>query len=158
MIQCLLFASTAVPVFLLARGAGLARRACHLAAALSIVAPWCVVSGSFLSESAAYPAYAWSLYATWVAVTRPSLRHDLLALLVIAIAVVSRTAMLALAPLLPLAVIWQEWSVGLAGERPARRLRALPRRLWRSHRVLSAICVAALACMSSSRRGCCRAA
>ncbi len=143
-IQCLLYASTAVPVFLLARGGGLSRRACHLAAALSVVAPWCVVSGSFLSESAAYPAYAWSLYATWVAVMRPSLRHDLLALLVIAIAVLSRTAMLALAPLLALAVIWQAWSVELAGQRPAARLRALPRRLWRSHRVLSAICVAAL--------------
>ncbi len=42
-------------------------------------------------------------------------------------------------------MIWQEWSIGLAGTAPARRLRALPARLWRSHRVLSVICVAALA-------------
>lgn len=152
-IQCVLFASTAVPVFLLARGAGLGRRASHLAAALAIVVPWAVVSGSFLSESAAYPAFAWSLYAVWLAVVRPSLGHELLAVLAIAIAILSRTAMLALAPLLPLAVLWQEWSWELAGEGPLRRLRRLPARLWLRHRLLTAVCAAAIALYLAERVG-----
>ena len=137
-LQCLLFASTAVPVFLLARAAKLERGACFLAATLVIVVPWAVVSGSFLSESAAYPAYAWVLYAVWVACTRPSLKSLLLAVLAIIVAAFSRTAMIALVPLLPLAVLWQEWSCGLAGRGSSPRLRELPGRLWSRHRLLTA--------------------
>jgi hypothetical protein len=143
-IQCLLFASTALPVFLLACGAGLGRLACLLAAALVIVVPWAVVSTSFLSESAAYPAYAWALYAVWLAAARPSPSHEALALIAIFVAALSRTALLALVPLLPLAVILQAWGWELAGIGPMRRIRVLPARLWSHHRLVSAIVGAAI--------------
>jgi hypothetical protein len=143
-IQCLLFASTALPVFILARGAGLGRLASQLAAALAIVVPWAVVSTSFLSESAAYPAYAWALYAVWLTSSRPSPPHDALALIALAVAALSRTALLGLAPLLPLAVLWQAWRWELAGTGLMQRSRALPARLWSRHRFVSAIAGAAI--------------
>jgi hypothetical protein len=152
-IQCLLFASAAVPVFLLARGTGLQRLACHLAALLAIVVPWAVVSTSFLTECAAYPAFAWSLYAVWLAVTRPSWQHEAFALVAIVLATLSRTAMLALAPMLPLAVLWQEWRWGLAGASIGGRLRALPGRLWARHRLVSAVSAVATAVYAAIRLG-----
>ena len=120
-IQCLLFVSTAVPCFLLARRAGLARTASIFAAVLCIVVPWAVVATSYLAECLAYPVYAWVLYATWNTITRPSLRNDVLALLALVVAVFSRTAMLALLPILPLAIVWHEWTLG-----PARHCMAPP--------------------------------
>jgi hypothetical protein len=150
-IQCLLFASAAVPTFLLARRAGFGRLASQLAALLSIVVPWAVVSTSFLTESAAYPTYAWSLYAVWTAIVRPSPPREAFALLTIALAMFSRTAMIALAPMLPLAVLWQElrWDVSGAGLR--QRARSLPTRLWQGHPLVSAATGAAVAFYLAAR-------
>jgi hypothetical protein len=152
-IQVLLFTSTAVPVFLLARGAGLERFACHLAALLAIVVPWAVVSTSFLSECAAYPAYAWSVYTVWLAVTKPSGKHEAFAVLAIVLAALARSAMLAIAPMLPLAVLWQEWRWDLAGTGVPGRLRALPGRLWRRHRIVTAVTAAAILVYLAARLG-----
>jgi hypothetical protein len=132
-LQCLMFASTAMPVFLLARRTGLTVLWGLLAATLSIVVPWAIVATSFLAESAAYPAYAWVLYATWMAVAHPSLRREALVLLAVVIAVLSRTAMLALVPLLPLAVLWHEWSWGLTDLSLGERARRLPGRIAARH-------------------------
>jgi hypothetical protein len=153
-LQCLLFASTSLPVFLLARRAGLGRAASHLAAVLSVIVPWAVVSTSFLSESLAYPVFAWVLYTAWLAACEPRLRNEALALLALVVAVFSRTALLALAPLLPLAAIWQTWRFELtsAGGPPAR-LRAMPARLWSRHRLLALLAIAALAAYLLSALG-----
>jgi hypothetical protein len=138
-IQCLLFASTALPAFLMARRAHLTRSASLLAATLVLVVPWAVVSTSFLEESAAYPAYAWVLYTTWMAACQPSARREILAVLALAVAALSRTAMLALAPILPLAILWHEWRWELASKRLCQRARALPGQLWSRHRVVSVL-------------------
>ncbi len=152
-LQGLLYASTAVPVFLLARGAGLERFARHLAALLAIVVPWAVVSTSFLSECAAYPAYAWALYAVWVATTRPSRRSEALAVLAIVIAALARSAMLAIAPMLPLAVLWQELRWDQAATSVRARLRALPVRLWQRHRIVTVISALAILAYLAARLG-----
>ncbi len=137
-IQCLLFASTALPVFLIASRARLPSAASLLAATLSIVVPWAVVSTSFLTESLAYPAFAWVLYTTWAVLVRPSPGREVLAILALVVAALSRTGLLAMAPMLPLAIIWHEWSWELAG--PWRsRARALPRSLWTRYRLLSVL-------------------
>jgi hypothetical protein len=152
-LQCLLFASTALPVFLLARKASLPRPESHLVAALAIVVPWAVVSSSFLSESLAYPVFAWTLYAAWLIACEPSPRHEVLGLAAIVVAVFSRTALLALAPLLPLAAIWQTWSWELTGMPLLKRLRALPGRLWSSHRLMSLFAIAAVLAYVADRLG-----
>lgn len=138
-IQSLLFVSTAVPVFLLGRKTGLGRSASLFAATLCVVVPWAVTATSFLAEPAAYPAYAWVLYVTWALVRRPSWQRQVLALLALVIAVLTRTALLALVPVLPLAVLWHEWSWGLAGKPRLVRARELPARLWSRYRLLSVL-------------------
>ena len=152
-IQCLLFVSTAIPTFLLARGAELGRFASLLAALLVAVVPWAVVSTSYLTESAAYPAFAWSLYAVWAAVVRPSVRREALAVLAIAIAVFSRSAMLALAPMLPLAVLWQELRCGTREEPGLARVRSLPWRLWRIHPLVTVVTSLSIAGYLAARLG-----
>lgn len=139
--QCLLFVSTAVPCFLLARRAGLPRAASSFAAVLCIAVPWAVVATSYLAECLAYPVYAWVIYATWNTITRPSLRNDVLTVLALVVAVFSRTAMLALLPILPLAIIWHEWTWGLRDTALRHRPRALLGRVWSTHRLLSALVV-----------------
>lgn len=135
-IQSLLFASTALPVFLLIRRAGFSRAASLFAATLCVVVPWAVVATSFLAESATYPIYAWVLYATWLTARNPSPRNDAFAIGLLILAGLSRTAMLALAPILPLAIFWHEWSWELAGTPRKRRPRALAKRLWSGHALL----------------------
>lgn len=143
-IQALLYASTAIPVWLLARSGGLRLWARALAATVALAAPWAIVSTSFLAESAAYPAYAWALYATWRAARAPSLRSELLAVLALIAAALSRTALLAMAPVLPLAIVWQQWSWELRGQQWTRRLRAMPMQLCRRNRLVTAITVLAV--------------
>ncbi len=143
-LQAALFASTAFPAFLLARRTGLGTAGSLFAAALSVAVPWASVSTSYLAECAAYPAYAWVLYASWVAIERPSLRVELLLVVALAAAVLSRTAMLTLIPLAPLAALWQEWRYGLPGASLRVRARELAPRMWARHRVLSILIVLGL--------------
>jgi hypothetical protein len=152
-IQSTLFASTALPVFLLARRAGISRAAGLLAATLCVVVPWAVVATSFLAESATYPVYAWALYATWLTARRPSWHNDAFAVGTLILAALSRTAMLALAPMLPLAIIWHEWSWELRGVPRTRRVRALAHRLWSRHRLLTAVAGTGLLVVVADRLG-----
>lgn len=152
-IQCLLFASAAIPTYLLARGSGLGRMGSQLAALLAVVVPWAVVSTSFLTESAAYPTYAWSLYAVWAAIVRPSRIREALAVLAIVLAALSRSAMVALAPLLPLAVLWQELRWDMAGRGLWSRIGALPGRLWRGHPLVTVATGAGIALYLAARTG-----
>jgi hypothetical protein len=151
--QSLFQASTAIPVFLLVRKADFGRLASLLAAILAVVVPWGVTATSYLAECLAYPAYAWVLYATWVTVRRPSLRNDALTLVALAAAALSRTAMLALAPLPLLAIAWHEWSWGLGGQGLLRRARELPHRLWSGHRLLMSLASAALLIVLADKLG-----
>jgi hypothetical protein len=138
-IQCLLFVGAALPVFLLAHRAGLARPASLFAATLSVVVPWAVSATSFLAESAAYPVYAWVLYTTWTVMREPSTRHQALAILALVLATLARTSMLALVPVLPLAVLWHEWSWELRGKPRVTRAYELPARLWSRYRLLTVL-------------------
>jgi hypothetical protein len=137
-ILCVLFASTALPVFLLARGSALGRGASLFAAVLATVVPWAVVSTSFLTESVAYPAYAWVLWASWRLIREPRRSRELILFATLLVAALSRTALLALAAVPPLAVLWHEWSWGLREEPRSARLRRLPRRVLDRYPLLSA--------------------
>jgi hypothetical protein len=152
-LQCLLFTSTALPVFLLARRAGLGLLAGLFAATLSICVPWAVVATTFLAESLAYPAFAWVIFTTWMVMRHPSTWREVLALLALAVAALSRTALLALAPVLPLAVLWHEWSWELAGRPWRARARALPARLWSRHRLLTLLAAAGLLALLAGQLG-----
>ena len=140
-------------MLLLSARIGLPRGARLFAAALCVLVPWAVVSTSYLAEPVAYPAFAWVLYATWMTMRLPSLRHDALALLALAAAVLSRTALLALLPLLPLAVLWQELACELSQRPLGERLRMLPQRVWRRHRLITALTLAGIVVLAAGALG-----
>jgi hypothetical protein len=93
----ILFASAAFPVYLLARRAALSRTWSVTCAALALAIPWNVQSAFVMTEAVAYPAFAWALLAILRAVEAPSERRDLVALAGIALAVLARTQFLSLA-------------------------------------------------------------
>ena len=152
-LQAVLYASTALPVWLLGRAAGLGRLARGLAATLVLLAPWAILSTSFLAEPAAYPAFAWVLYTTWMAAARPSRWAEVAALLALVLAALSRTQFLALPPILPLAVLWQVWRVELAQGSRLSRLRALPGHLWRRHPIVTGVTALGILVLLASAAG-----
>jgi hypothetical protein len=97
--------SAVVPAYLLARRAVGRRWLALGAAALSVAVPWLVYADLLLTEVVAYPAFLWAVLAIERAVGEPRLRNDALALGGIALATFARTQLLALAAVLPLAVL-----------------------------------------------------
>ena len=93
----IVFASVAIPVYLLARRARLPGWWCVVCAALSVVVPWNVQSAFVMSEAVAYPAFVWAVLAIVWAVELASPRRDAIALAAIALAVLARTQFLSLA-------------------------------------------------------------
>jgi hypothetical protein len=126
-LNAVLFASTAIPVFLLARRVvppewGL------VVAALSIAIPWAVNTATAMSEAAAYPAFVWAVLACHGALAEPSPRRDALAIGGLALAFFTRPQFLVLAAVLPLAALVVDG----------------PRRALDRHRVLAGACVVAV--------------
>src|SRR5204862_2921327 len=85
-LNAIVMASAAVPVYLLARRV-LGRGAlAYLAALLSVAIPWLGMAGTLMTEVVAYPAFAWAALATVNAATRPGWRSDVLLLVALAVA------------------------------------------------------------------------
>ena len=122
-----LFASAAIPTWLLARELALSRLAALGSALFAVALPWSVIGGFVMTESAAYPAALWALLAIHRAVVLPSPRRDVVALGAILVATLARPQLAALGVVL----------VAAAAVHEARLRR------WRAHAV--AFGVAALA-------------
>jgi hypothetical protein len=104
-VNAVLFASAAVPAYLLTRRL-LLPSACALAVALLVVAvPWAVHTAFAMSEAAAYPVFVWAILACHAAITEPSPRRDALAVGALALAFFTRPQFLFLAAVLPLAAV-----------------------------------------------------
>jgi hypothetical protein len=125
LLQVVAYLSAAVPVFLLARGAGLRRPAAVAAAVVAVVTPWTVYSLTLLSEPLAFAMVAWTMWAFWRAAVVPSLGRDMLLLVVLGLLVTTRVAFIVVGPMVPLALFLHTW-------RNERSLRAIwdQRRLW----------------------------
>ena len=126
-LNAVLFASTAVPVFLLARRV-VSRGPALVVAFLAIAIPWSVNTATLMSESAAYPAFVLAALACHDALTRPSPRRDALAIGALALAFFTRPQFLVLGAVLPLAAVIVDG----------------PRRALERHRVVAGACVVAL--------------
>ena len=105
LLNAVLFATAAIPVYLLAREVGLSPRWRLVCAALALALPWNVEVAFVLTESVAYPVFCWTSLALVRAVAAPSPRRDAMALAALVLAVFTRTQFLALAGVLPLAVL-----------------------------------------------------
>ena len=124
-ISAVVFVSTAIPVFLLARLVTRDGAAAVLAAALSIAVPWLAMTATLMTEPIAYPATAWALLAMTRALERPSWKRDVVALLAILVAVLARTQLAILGPAFVVAAVVLQLSP-TEGDRPrlATALRA----------------------------------
>ena len=118
-----LMSSACIPAFLLTRRLTALRLGPYLVAALTICMPWIVTSMFMMTEIAAYPASVWALYAMVVALSAPSRKHDLLALLALPLAYLARGELIVLVFVLPLALVVYE-----LGRAPGRRRARPPRR------------------------------
>lgn len=94
-----LYASAAIPIYLLARKF-VDHRWSVLVAALSVVGPTSVYAGFVLTESAAYAAWSWAVLGIVAALETPSVRRQALALLSVAIATAVRPQLVVLGPAL----------------------------------------------------------
>ena len=124
----ILFASAAVPVFLLARELRLSRFACVAASVFAVALPWTVIGGFVMTEAAAYPAAMWALLAVQRAVVVPSPRRDAVAVAAVAVAALARPQLAALGIVLVAAAVVHELRFGR----------------WRDHVVASAVAALAL--------------
>jgi hypothetical protein len=103
-VNAVLFASAAIPVYLLGRRL-VAPGYALVAALLAVALPWAVNAAFVMSEPAAYPVFLWTVLACHVCITEPSGRSDALAVVALALAFFTRTQFLFLAAVLPLAAI-----------------------------------------------------
>ncbi len=138
-----LMASAAIPAYLLARQ--VVSRAWSLAVSvLSVTVPWMVLTGVLMTESVAYPVFLWAMLACLHAIRRPSPRSDLLAIAALVLALLARTQFVALALVLPIAVLADALAFA-AGGSPARRLKDGATTALKRHPVLAGGYVAAAA-------------
>ena len=125
-LNAVLFASAAIPVYLLGRRV-VPPECALVVAGLSVALPWAVNTASAMSESAAYPVFVWAVLACHCALAGPSPRRDALAIGALALAFFTRPQFLVLAGVLPLAALVLDG----------------PRQALRRHRVLTGAYVAA---------------
>ena len=103
-LNAVLFASAAIPAYLLGRR--VTTPACALVvAALSVTLPWAVNAAFVMSEPAAYPVFLWTVLAVHVAISEPSGWADARAIVALALAFFTRPQFLFLAAVLPLAAV-----------------------------------------------------
>ena len=135
LLQALIVSLAAVPVFVYGRRL-LPPWYALLAAALTVASPLLLYSGLVMTEVAFYPVAAWALLATARAVETASRRDQLVALLVIALAVLTRVQAVVLVAVFAVAIV-----VDTALARDRGKLRAF----WPVWAVLVAAAAIALA-------------
>jgi hypothetical protein len=120
------YASATVPAWLIARGCGISPYLALIPAALVVLTPWSVITTSFLAEPIGYGVFAWAVWAIWRAATRPSIGADIVAVLLVGLALFSRTGFLLLLPVLPVVAVVQAWRYGTGEGSAGDRLWRLP--------------------------------
>lgn len=105
-----LFASAAIPLYLLARGVLVSRWRAVAAALLGAVAvPWLILSSAVYTENLAWPLYLWTVVAILGALRRPKPSRDALAVALVGAGIGTRVQLVALLPAYLALVLMQEW-------------------------------------------------
>lgn len=107
-LNAVLMTSACIPAFLLARRVGVGRPLAYLVAVLCVCTPWMFFAALLMNEVVAYPVFIWAAFAAQAAIVSPSRRNDLLVLAALAAAFFSRTQLVVLVGVLPLAVVTYE--------------------------------------------------
>jgi hypothetical protein len=106
------FASTTIPIYLLARRMALGTAWAVAAAVLAVAVPWAPLATSYLNDPVAYPTFAWAIYGCWRAAAVPGTRSDLLALVLVVLAALARSNLAVLGGALVLAIVSTELRFG----------------------------------------------
>jgi hypothetical protein len=106
-VNAVLFASAAIPAYLLARRIVPAAWAFPVSV-LVIAIPWSVGAAFVMSEAAAYPVFLWAVLGCHAALTEPSPRRDAVALGALVLAYLTRPQFLFLVAVLPLSALLVE--------------------------------------------------
>jgi hypothetical protein len=107
-LNALVMASAALPVYALARELQHSRRWALFAAGVAIAGPWMVLASFLLTEVIAYPAFLWAVFAIERSLSRPGRRADALALALIAVATLARVQLFVLLPAFAFVALVQE--------------------------------------------------
>jgi hypothetical protein len=90
-LNAVLFASAALPAYLLARQVIVSRRLQATAALAAITGPWLVLTTAVYTENLAYPLFLWTVWGVMRALRAPSPGRDAVALILIGALVCTRT-------------------------------------------------------------------
>ena len=120
-LNTLLMASAAWPAYILARAVTGSRAGAWVVAVLTALVPWIVLTTTFLTENVAYPVFLWSVVAIHRALTAPSDKRGLLALLALVVAFFARTQFFLIALLVPVALGLHELGFATLRKREGRR-------------------------------------
>ena len=104
-----LFASAAIPAYLLARQAVVSRWLAAAAAIASIAFPWLTLTTAIFTENLAYPLVLWTVLAISWSFRSPGLWCDLLAVALVAASTCTRTQLIALGGAYVIVVAWRLW-------------------------------------------------
>jgi hypothetical protein len=130
-----LMSSACIPAFLLARRVTGRRLPAYALALVTVCTPWIIYTTVLLTEVAGYPAFLWAILAMHKAITAPSRRNDVLALLGLVLAFFARTQFFLLTGVLPIALFVYHLTTPRLGS-PRERLRVALRDAVRGHAVL----------------------
>jgi hypothetical protein len=145
LMTALFTALAAVPAYAIARLLELRRRHALLVAALTIITPWLIYGATLLNVTAAFPLTTALVWSVMLAVTRPSIRHDLLVVVIGALGATARTGNLPFVAIAAIAVFVQVWRDRPRGETVSQALRRYPRRLLGTHPLLVGVGVLTIA-------------
>jgi hypothetical protein len=135
-LNALLLVSAGVPAFLLARAVTGRNDAGYVAAALTAVTPWLVLSSTLLTENASYAAFTWSVFLCQRAMVRPSAQRDAAALAGLLLAFLARTQLVVLVLALPASVLLHAVGLSARAEPRFAAVRLGVVRALEEHRVL----------------------
>ena len=115
-LNVLLLVSAAIPAYLLARAVSGSDAAGYIAAALTAVTPWLVLSSTLLTENAAYASFVWSVLLCQRAIAFPDAGRDAAALAGVVLAFFARNQLFVVALALPPAIVLHELGYALRGD------------------------------------------
>ncbi|MDP9345673.1 MAG: hypothetical protein M3P44_08105 [Actinomycetota bacterium] len=128
----LMFATAAVPAYLLARQVLTSRWLAVAAALLCVAFPWLTLTTAMFSENLAYPLFMWSVVAMAWVFERPTAWRDLLVVALVGAAACTRTQLVSLFGAYAVVITWRLWldrpslGAGAAGPWARRVARQFP--------------------------------
>src|SRR5829696_132107 len=149
-LNAFLIASTAIPVFVLARRLGVGLLLSLWVGALAVAVPWIVLSSSLPTENVAYPMFCWAVLALAYAIERRRWTVDLLALAAVGAAALARTQFVVLLAVFLVGVV-VDAVLETSGRRALRELWRVRRPFVVGSAVLLLVIVAAIAVGRGSR-------